>query len=565
LIHYRTHSFLSLLGGQVLVDVADGQVLESGLALGGKGTLLSDGVQKRLLGVTDVSEVFGLKVGDVTRGDLVQVTSDTAEDAGDLFGDVHRRVLGLLEELGKSNTSVEELLGGGVHIGTELGEGGDLTILGKIELHGTSDLLHGLELGSGTDSGDGKTDVNGWTDTLVEELGLQEDLTVGNGNDVGGDISGHITGLGLNDWQGSKRTGTFIVGHLGSSLQETAMEVEDITRVGLTSWGSSEKEGHLSVGDGLLGKIVVHDEGVLGVVTEPLAHGAARVWCEVLKRGGVSSGSDNDDGVFHGVGLLEDVTELADGGLFLADSDVDAVELLDLVIVVEELFLVEDGVEGDGGLTGLPVTNDQLTLTSADGDERVDSLKTRLHRLVDGFTGNNTRGFDVDTSSLLAVNGSLAVEGVTKRVDNSTEELWADGDVDNSTSPLDNIALLDITIVTKDDNTDVVGLQVQSHTLDTAVELDHLLGLDVLETVHTGNTITDGQHLTGLGQVDLGALAEDSLLEEVGELGGALFGVGDLRGGGEGAGSDASRRADDLTEHLGWVSVSPRCSSVSST
>lgn len=59
-----------------------------------------------------------------------------------------------------------------VEIGTELSESGDLTVLGQEELQGTSDLLHGLELGSGTDTGHGKTDVDGGTDTLVEELGL---------------------------------------------------------------------------------------------------------------------------------------------------------------------------------------------------------------------------------------------------------------------------------------------------------------------------------------------------------------------------------------------------------
>ena len=39
-------------------------------------------------------------------------------------------------------------------------------------------------LGGGTDTRDGKTDVDGGTDTTEEELGLQEDLTVGDGNDL---------------------------------------------------------------------------------------------------------------------------------------------------------------------------------------------------------------------------------------------------------------------------------------------------------------------------------------------------------------------------------------------
>ena len=41
-----------------------------------------------------------------------------------------------------------------------------------------------VRLGSRTDTGDGKTDVDGGTDTTEEELSLQEDLTVGDGDDL---------------------------------------------------------------------------------------------------------------------------------------------------------------------------------------------------------------------------------------------------------------------------------------------------------------------------------------------------------------------------------------------
>jgi len=90
-----------------------------------------------------------------------------------------------------------------------------------------SDLLHGLDLSSGSDTRDGKTDVNGRTDTLVEQLSLQEDLTIGDGNDVGWDIGRHITTLGLNDGKGSEGTTSVFVVHLGGTLEETRVEVED--------------------------------------------------------------------------------------------------------------------------------------------------------------------------------------------------------------------------------------------------------------------------------------------------------------------------------------------------
>lgn len=145
-------------------------------------------------------------------------------------------------------TTGQGLLGGGIQIGTELGEGGDLTVLGQEELQGTSDLLHGLELGSGTDTRHGQTDVDGRSDTLEEQLGLQEDLAVGDGNDVGGNVGRHVTTLGLNDGQGSHGATTVLVVHLGGTLEETRVQVEDVTGVSLTSGGTTEQQRHLTAG-----------------------------------------------------------------------------------------------------------------------------------------------------------------------------------------------------------------------------------------------------------------------------------------------------------------------------
>ena len=41
-----------------------------------------------------------------------------------------------------------------------------------------------VRLGGGTDTRDGKTDVDSGTNTTEEELGLQEDLTISDGNDL---------------------------------------------------------------------------------------------------------------------------------------------------------------------------------------------------------------------------------------------------------------------------------------------------------------------------------------------------------------------------------------------
>ena len=97
-------------------------------------------VQKGSLGSLDMFQKLLFEIGDFAGVDFVQESTDTAVDDCDLFLDSHGHVLTLLQELSQPDTTVQQLLGGSVQIGTELGESGDLTVLGQLQLHGTSDL-----------------------------------------------------------------------------------------------------------------------------------------------------------------------------------------------------------------------------------------------------------------------------------------------------------------------------------------------------------------------------------------------------------------------------------------
>ena len=150
----------------------------------------------------------------------------------------------------------------------------------------------------------------------------------------------------------------------------------------------------------------------------------------VLQRSSLGSGGGNNDGVAHGVVLLEGLDKLSDGGTLLTDGNVDGEELLVLLDGAVPALLVQHGVKGNSGLTGLTVTNDQLTLTTADGNHGVNTLHTSLDGLVDGLTGQDTRGLELSTALGLGLDGTLAVNGVTKSVDDTSEQLRADGDFD---------------------------------------------------------------------------------------------------------------------------------------
>ena len=72
-----------------------------------------------------------------------------------------------------------------------------------------------------------------------------------------------------------------------------------------------------------------------------------------------------------------------------------------------------------------------------------------------------TGSLKIDLSSELGVDGSKTIEGVSEGIDSSAKEFGSDGDIDDSTGSLDGVTFLDKSIVTEDDNTNVVSLQVQ--------------------------------------------------------------------------------------------------------
>ncbi|KAH3663765.1 hypothetical protein OGAPHI_005167 [Ogataea philodendri] len=465
--------------------------LKLGQKVGRKLSLGLDSVQDLTLVGLQVRNELLLESGNLVKWDTVQVTVDTGVDDWNLLLSSKWRVLLLLQQLGQSLTSGQGLLGRGIKVRTELSESSNFSVLSQEQLQRTSNLLHGLNLGSRTDSRHRQTDVDSWSDTLVEQFSLQEDLTIGNGNDVGRNVSRDITTLGLNDWQSSQRTTSKSIGHLGSSLQQSRVQVENITWVSLSSWRSSQKKGQLTVSNGLLGQIVVDDQSVLSVVSEPLRDGTGSERSQVLQWSSLRSSGSNNDRVLQSIVLLQGLHQLSNGGSLLTNGNVNTVKFLGLVRTAVPSLLVQDGVKGNSSLTGLSVTNDQLSLTSSDWDKGIDSLQTSLHWLVNGSSWQDTWGLKLGSSETNGFDWSLTVNWVTQSVDDSSQHSWSDWNINNLSGSLNDFTLLDFSVGTEQHNTDLARLQVQGHTLDTGGELNQLFSLTVVQTENSGNTITD--------------------------------------------------------------------------
>src|SRR5690606_30207990 len=141
------------------------------------------------------------------------------------------------------------------------------------------------------------------------------------------------------------------------------------------------------------------------------------------------------------------------------------------------------GIHRHGRLAGLAVTDDQFALAAADRHQGVDRLQAGLHRFVHRLARNDARRLHFDAAAFVRNDRALAVDRVAERIDHAAEQALAHRNVDDGAGALDAVTFADLGIGAEDHDADVVGFEVEGHALHAIGELDHLAGLDLVETV----------------------------------------------------------------------------------
>lgn len=74
----------------------------------------------------------------------------------------------------------------------------------------------------------------------------------------------------------------------------------------------------------------------------------------------------------------------------------------------------------------------------------VDWLESGLHRLVDWLSGDDTWGLELDSLSLVGLDGAGAVDGVSEGVYDSSEHALSNGHIHDGASSLHDVSLLNL-------------------------------------------------------------------------------------------------------------------------
>ena len=203
----------------------------------------------------------------------------------------------------------------------------------------------------------------------------------------------------------------------------------------------------------MVGKVVVDDEHVPAGFHKVFRDAGRGVGSDVGESGRVVAFRHDDDGVFHCAFLAQVGNDLGDGGCTLADGAINAQHIL--------VALVQNGVDRDSGLAGLPVAEDQFALAAADRNQRIDYEEPGLQRHSDGCAVHDRRSRALDRQSLTGGNRSFAVERPAQWVDDSPDQSIAHRHVHYSTRALDLIARVQALAIAKQHDADFILIDVE--------------------------------------------------------------------------------------------------------
>ena len=211
-----------------------------------------------------------------------------------------------------------------------------------------------------------------------------------------------------------------------------------------------EQQGKGAVRYCVLGQVIINNQHILALMHKEFTNRAARIRRDILQRRGLGRGRRYDAGIIHRTVLRQRLRHLRDGRALLADRHIDTDNARPL--------LVDDGIQADRSLAGLPVADDQLTLAPSDRDHGVDRLDAGLQRHINGRAFNDARRRAFNGTRLRGMDRTLAVDRLAQCVDNAAEHGLAHRYLDDALGALDRVALTDILVRTQDNGADEILL-----------------------------------------------------------------------------------------------------------
>ena len=156
------------------------------------------------------------------------------------------------------------------------------------------------------------------------------------------------------------------------------MQIEDISRISLTSRCSFQKQGKCTICSCMLTQIIVYNKDIFAIFHPLLTDCTACIWCDVLQWRKLTGSRCNYGRICHSSVFFQCLYNRCNGGSFLSDCDINSLHTLSL--------LVDNGIHSNRCLSCLTVSDDQLSLSTSNRHHGIDCLDTCLQWCIYGFS-----------------------------------------------------------------------------------------------------------------------------------------------------------------------------------
>ena len=190
------------------------------------------------------------------------------------------------------------------------------------------------------------------------------------------------------------------------------MQVKYITRISFTARWTTKEQRKGTICRCVFTQVIVYNQHIFSLFHPLFTDGTAGIWCNILQWCQFTCRRSYDSSIVKCPIVLQCLYNICHSRGFLSDSHIDTKNIL--------VFLIQNGINGNGRFTGLTVSNNQLTLTSSNRNHGVNCFNSCLKWCIHRLTGNNSACHTFYRTGFIRVDWSFAINRLSQSIYNTT-------------------------------------------------------------------------------------------------------------------------------------------------
>lgn len=459
-----------------------------------------------------------LKIEEMVERKIVEIEVKKGIDKGKMILSIKRREMRMIKELGKERKEVEKEMSWRVKIGKEMWEGRNLKIMGKIEIDRKGKMINGIDMGRRKKERKRKEEVKRREDKMIEKVGLEEDMEVGDRDKIGRNEGRKVVEMSLDERKRSKREREVLVVEIWRELEKKGVKVEKVERIRLKERRKKKKKRNMEIRERMIRKIVIEDEGVMEVVKEILKNGEERKRREIMNRGRIGWGGRKEDRILEWEELLEKIKEMGKGRKIMEKGEIEEIKIVIVREIVVDRIMVEEGVENDRGIEGMEVEDEKIEMEEEKRDKRVDGIEEGRNRIMERIERNNEGRIEVKEEELIGIDREIEVNRIEERIEKEEKKLGKKRKVEDWEGEIEEIELIDVKVGKEDKEEEIVDLKVKRNEENEKGELENLKGMKIIKKIEEGDKVEKGKKMKEIGEIRIIEEVIDLIFKDRGNL-----------------------------------------------